>query len=115
MKDSTTLVDDSVQALHQCGDALAEISQTCCLPERSPHMKEAQILIDNAVSSAKASRSDLQKAHKCIEDVGAIGSKIGFLYALCCTPTRELLYQSIFKELMAVSGNMESMIYRNDA
>ena len=45
-------------------------------------MKEAQILIDNAVSSAKASRSDLKKAHKCIQNVGAIGSKIGFLYAL---------------------------------
>jgi hypothetical protein len=72
MKDSTTLVDESVQALQQCGDALAEISQTCCLPERSQNMKEAQILIDNAVSSAKASRSDLKKAHKCIQNVGAI-------------------------------------------
>lgn len=78
-------------------------------------MKEVQILIDNAVSSAKASRSDLKKAHKCIQNVGAIGSKIGFLYALCCTPTRERLYQSIFKELMVVNGNMGSMIYRSDA
>ena len=78
-------------------------------------MKEAQILIDNAVSSAKASRSDRKKANKCIQDVGAIGSKIGFLYALCCTPTRELLYQSIFKELTVVNGNMGSMIYRSDA
>ena len=47
--------------------------------------------------------------------LGPVGSKIGFLYALCCTPTRELLYQSIFKELTVVNGNMGSMIYRSDA
>ncbi len=111
-RNNIELLDDSIKALRNCSDALTKISETCCMPGRSPDMKEAHLLLEDVISSAKETYNDRQHAHKCIEGIGIFGSKIGFLYAMCCTPKRELLYQSIFKELMIVNGNMEGMLYQ---
>ena len=104
------LLDDSVKALQNCSNSLNKIAETCCAPERSPNMKEAQLLLDNIISVAKESYTNEQSAYKCIEYIGGLGSKIGFLYATCCTPTREPMYQSIFTNLILVHGNMYGVL-----
>ncbi len=105
-KNDTELLNDSIKALQNCSDALTNISETCCMPERSPHMKEAQSLLDGVISAIKESYNNKQNAHKCIEGIGFFGSKIGFLYATCCTPTREPMYQSIFANLGVAHRNI---------
>lgn len=75
-------------------------------PERSLNIKEAQLLLDDVISAVKKSYNDKQYAHQCIGRIGCFGSKMGFLYAMCCTPTRELMYQSIFTDLIVAHGNM---------
>ncbi|NOX44075.1 MAG: hypothetical protein GXP19_10130 [Gammaproteobacteria bacterium] len=45
-----------------------------------------------------------------IEGVGLFGSKVGWLYATCCTATRAPMYQSIFKQLNIAHGNMWAIL-----
>jgi len=104
------LLDDSVKALQDCNNTLNNIAKTCCAPERSPNMKEAQLLLDNIISVVKESYTSEQNAYKCIEHIGNMGNKIGFLYATCCTETREPMYQSIFTNLILVHGNMHRIL-----
>ncbi len=105
-RNNTELLDDSIKALQDCSNILDNISETCCMPERSSNMKEAQSSLNKVISAAKESYNNKQHAQKCIESIGDFGSKIGFLNATCCTPTRELMYQSIFKNLVVAHGNM---------
>ncbi len=107
---NVALLDDAITALNNCRNTLANISETCCTPDRSPNMKEARLLLDNILSSTKESYKNEQSIHKCIEAIGSFGSKIGFLYATCCTSTREPMYQSIFTNLMLVHGNMYGVL-----
>ncbi len=106
----TILLSDSIGALENCKKTLTKISKTCCMPERSPNMKEAQLSFDKLILVANKIESDKNNAYKCIEDIGALGGKIGYLNATCCTATREPMYQSIFKDLMAVHANMWSVL-----
>ena len=103
---STDLLSDSIGALKNCKKTLTRISKTCCMPERSPNMKEAQFSLDKLILITKKIESDKHNAYKCIEDIGALGRNMGYLNATCCTATREPMYQSIFKELMTVHANM---------
>ncbi len=99
------LIVDSVSTLQNCKNTLTEISKTCCMPERSP----AENSIDELISMTNNIKTDKKNIHQCIERIGVIGSQMGFLYATCCTATREPLYQKIFKELMEVHVNMWSI------
>ena len=109
-RNDTELLDGSIESLQNCSNTLSKISETCCMPERSPNMKEAQSLLDDVISAVKESCNNKQNVNKCIEGIGYFGSKIGFLYATCCTPTREPMYQSIFTNLMVAHGNMWSVL-----
>ncbi|MFV1982916.1 MAG: hypothetical protein ACC657_05185, partial [Thiohalomonadales bacterium] len=50
--------------------------------------------------------NNIQNIDNCIESIGILGSKIGYLNATCCTASREPLYQDLFKELGTVHTNM---------
>jgi len=100
------LWEESINSLQKCKNTLTEISKTCCMPERSPNIKEAQLVFDDLILTTKKIQTDKSNIEICINTLGGLGSKIGYLYATCCTATREPMYQSIFKELMHVHANM---------
>ncbi len=75
------------------------------MPERSPYMASAQLIIDKLILTANSVEIDIQNAQKCIEAIGVVGRDMGYLYATCCTATREPLYQRIFNNLMLVHVN----------
>ncbi len=109
-ENNNDLINDSVNALQVCNKTLTTISETCCTPDRNPNMKEAQISITDIINTTREIYHHTQNAQKCIEGIGNFGSKIGYLYATCCTATREPLYQIIFKNLMTVHNNMSKIL-----
>ena len=107
---TTELLDDSIKMLKECSAVLEEISSTCCMPERSKNINDAQSALNHIITVSKETYTYKQNAEKCIESIGNVGSKIGFLYATCCTPTREIMYRNILKKLSTVHGNMWSVL-----
>ena len=99
------LLEDSKGALVKCRKALEKISTTCCVAERSPNMNEAFIELDSIFQSIGHSSLDQKQYYSAIDGIGQFGSKIGWLYATCCSETREPMYQSIFKELNFAHAN----------
>jgi len=97
-------------ALQNSKQILTDISKTCCMPERSPNINEAKDLIDKLIAITREMNGEEHKVHRCIEDIGALGSKIGYLYATCCTETREPMYQGIFKDLMTINAGLWSTL-----
>ena len=102
MKNNTDLLNDSIQGLHNCKNTLKEIAKTCCMPERSPNMERIKLSLHDLIMTTSQIEQNTNNTHECIDSIGTLGSQIGFLYATCCTSTREPLYQSIFKELMLI-------------
>jgi len=98
-KGNTVLLDESKTAIYQCSKLLKEISTSCCMPERSPKMTEAFNKIDNILQNIELSYVTTNSVHTSIADIGSFGSMIGFLFATCCTETREPLYQQMYKEM----------------
>ncbi len=104
------LLVSSKNILERCQMTLTELSKTCCMPERSPNIDAAKLSIDNLISCTNNAVNNKDNANKCIDEIGQLGSKVGFLYATCCTDTREPLYQSIFKDLSVVHVNMWAVL-----
>jgi len=98
-KGNTVLLDESKMAIIQCSEILKEISTSCCMPERSPKMTAVFSKIDNLIENLELSNIKTDNIHISIDEIGRIGSMIGFLYATCCTETREPLYQQMYKEM----------------
>jgi hypothetical protein len=86
-------------ALQHCAEILGEIAATCCMPARSTAMDAAFRELQQSLSVLEQSNSDAKAAQLCIEHIGHLGAKVGFLYATCCTEVREPLYQRMFKEM----------------
>ena len=106
MKGKTTLLDESKTAINRCSELLNKISTTCCMPERSPNMQEAFTQIDNILKNIDLAHHSNDNVHKSIADIGRFGSLIGFLYATCCTDTREPIYQDMYKEMNNAHGKL---------
>ncbi len=106
MKGNTTLLDESKIAINNCSQLLNEISTSCCMPERSPNMQQAFTQIDNIIKSLDLAPHSNDDVHNSIAGIGSFGSMIGFLYATCCTDTREPLYQKMYKEMNNAHGKL---------
>jgi len=98
-KGNTVLLDESKIAIIQCKELLKEISTSCCMPERSSKMADVFTKIDNLLQNLGLSNLKTENIHNSIADIGHIGSMTGFLFATCCTETREPLYQQMYKEM----------------
>jgi len=105
-KGNTVLLDESKMAMSECGKLLKEISTSCCMPERSPKMTEAFTQIDSILLNLDLAYHSSEDVHNSIENIGSFGSMIGFLYATCCTKTREPLYQKMYKEMNNAHGKL---------
>lgn len=115
MTDSDARRSDQILAsLEGCKKVLDQIAVTCCMPERSPQMKEASATLDEAVRIVRqypANPSGLSQVLDCIADCG---SRIGRLYVTCCTETREALYQRILGGLNDIQRKVEPLLTRPD-
>ena len=69
------------------------------MPETSPKMTEALNKIDNILKNIELSYVNTNSVHTSIADIGSFRSMIGFLFATCCTETREPLYPQMYKEM----------------
>lgn len=106
MKGNITLLDESKTAINNCSQLLNEISTSCCMPEKSPNIQEAFIQIDDILQSIDLAHHNNENVHKSIANIGRFGNMIGFLYATCCTDTREPLYQKMYKEMNSAHGKL---------
>ncbi len=108
-KDSEARVS-IVQHLEECADSLGRISSTCCMPKRSTKMDDAFSSLQNALASAKAvdndNDNDNGRINDCIDDIEDFSSKIGVLYATCCTEIRDPMYQNIFRKLQQAQRDL---------
>jgi len=103
---SAVLLDESKLAIKECRSLLEEVSTSCCMPDRSPKMTEAFNQMDNIVLNLDLARQETESVNKAIADIGHLGSIVGFLYATCCTVTREPLYQKMYKEMNDAHGKL---------
>ena len=92
-------LDGAIQSLEDCGEVLRKISETCCMPERSPKMKGMSAELQKARSEVQDGREKPEALLQCVETIAQCGSRIGILHVTCCTETREPLYQQILKGL----------------
>ena len=69
------------------------------MPERSPNMQAAFRSLQEIETTIKHAYEDNKFVEQGINKIGELGSKVGFLFATCCTSDREILYQNIFKQL----------------
>jgi len=105
-KGNTALLDESKTAISECSNLLNKISTTCCMPERSPNMKEAFSKIENILDSLALAVENEESVHSAITEIGQFGSMVGYLYATCCTETREPMYQKMYKEMNNAHGKL---------
>ncbi len=102
-------ITESNEALLHCNEYVDSLNETCCISSRSPNMAELKSLIDETILFINKINSDGKKIENVIDQVGKIGTKVGYLYATCCTKSRETLYRSLFLELAIVHSNMWSL------
>lgn len=105
-KENLVLLDESKAAINACGKLLKEISTSCCMPERSPKMTEAFTKIDNILQGLSSAHLSVNNVHNSIAFIGDFGSMIGYLFATCCTESREPLYQKMYKEMNVAHGKL---------
>ena len=110
MKGNKILIDESKSSMDECSKLLNEISNTCCMPERSTNMTAAFNKIDNIVEELNLIHADNDDVTNSLENsithIGSLGGMIGYLYATCCTTTREPLYQKMYKEMNSAHGKL---------
>lgn len=86
-----------------CKTELVELQKTCCLNKRSEKMvgliQEVEHLGKEQLAQEKIGADD---AAAFIAQIEKVGSKLGTLYATCCTPTREPIYAAMFKSLSKI-------------
>lgn len=95
-----------VTSLETCLQALERLEETCCMPDRSPHMQYVRALLIQTRELVQRLTMESMATQQCLQNITDIGAKLGFLYATCCTPEREAHYQTIFRELGAAHMNM---------
>jgi len=105
-KGNTVLLDEAKSAMEECGKLLKEISSSCCMPDRSPNMTEAFNKLDNILQNLDLANDSTDSIHNSVTDIGHFGSMIGFLYATCCTDSREPLYHKMYKEMNNAHGKL---------
>lgn len=108
-------ISSSVQALWKCNGEIKELEASCCMSQRSAHMQRAYQGFEEAAHILEHAEQQHETARRIIEKVGALGERIGYLYATCCTPIREPHYQSIFKQLNIVHSNMWAILGHSHA
>lgn len=110
MKGNNILIDESKSSMDECSKLLNEISNTCCMPERSTNMTAAFSKIENIVEELKLIHADSDNVSNSVENsithIGSLGGMIGYLYATCCTTTREPLYQKMYKEMNSAHAKL---------
>lgn len=86
-----------------CKAELIELQKTCCMSKRSEKMvgliEEVEQLGATQLAQATIAPDD---AADFIAQIEKVGSKLGILYATCCTPTREPIYAAMFKSLSKI-------------
>ena len=97
--------ESCLKALVESSDTLSRISETCCMPERSPQMTEAFGTLRKAVNELEEGSKNQESLSRCMENIAHCGSQIGRLYVSCCTETREPLYQDVLKKLNLAHEN----------
>ncbi|NRB40182.1 MAG: hypothetical protein HRU20_17240 [Pseudomonadales bacterium] len=110
IKNNDNLLYQAINTLLQSSDTLTKISDGCCMPGRSANMQEAHLLLNEVIVAIKETDGQRHKAQKGIKAIGDFASKLGFLYATCCTSIREPLYQSIFKDLLSVHSDLSKVL-----
>ena len=78
---------------------LAEISKTCCMPERSSKMQIAFDYLEQALLELSRQDGDEVLGQYCQEHIAQCGGVIGYLNVSCCTETREPLYKTLLQNL----------------
>lgn len=106
MEGNAVLLDESKTSINECGKLLKEISSTCCMPERSANMTDVFTKLDRILEDLEAAKTNSDSVQKSITGIGDFGSLTGYLYATCCTETREPLYQKMFKEMNVAHGKL---------
>jgi len=94
---NNTLLPEIIELLKENGTIRTKISETCCMPERTPNLNKAQSLLDDIITDVQN-----EKIHDSFEKIGRFGKQLGFLYATCCTLIKEPMYQHIFRNMMSV-------------
>ncbi|MCF4098970.1 hypothetical protein [Maritalea mediterranea] len=86
-----------------CKAELVELQKTCCLNKRGEKMTgliaEVERLGQDQLALDSMAPDD---AAAFIDQLEAVGGKLGVLYATCCTPTREPIYAAMFKSLSKI-------------
>jgi len=106
VKGNKDLLDDSETKINECIGLLKEISNSCCMPERSTNMNEAFTKLDSILGELKSARNNIDNVHKSIYHIGDLGRSVGFLFATCCTASREPLYQKMYKIMNEVHSKL---------
>jgi len=85
-------------ALKDCGVALAKLDETCCIPVRSPCMRELGDTLRGAAATldGAADASTTGIVLTTLEDAGA---QVGRLQVGCCAPDRIPLFARILEGL----------------
>lgn len=110
MKGNKSLLDDSERRINECIGLLKEVSSSCCMPERSANMNEAFLKLDSILTELKLARDNEDNIQKSIHHIGELGKTVGFLFATCCTTTREPLYQNMYRIMNDVHGKLYSYL-----
>jgi len=106
MHGNPVLLEESKASINECGNLLKEISTTCCMPDRSINMSEAFTSLENILVELDLSYIKKENIHNAINQIGNLGSLVGYLYSTCCTTSREPLYQKMYKEMSSAHGKL---------
>ncbi|MFV1985083.1 MAG: hypothetical protein ACC657_16160, partial [Thiohalomonadales bacterium] len=60
LNNNEQLIEESNRALEKCNQVINSIAKTCCIPERSPNMIEAQSLITGMMVTTNEINNNIQ-------------------------------------------------------
>ncbi len=101
--------DVSQKAIEDCLEALGKISETCCVPERSPQMAAIFKNLEDVLEDLRKRNNPGEHYTESLDRIVECGAQIGSLYVGCCTETREPLYQRILEQLNRAYGSLSGI------
>ncbi|GEM_PF-1824720 len=96
---TTELLQPAFEAISDCDEALVELEERCCKPERSPRMKALGDSLDRIRTALEAVADDHDAASVALVHMEDVGAQIGRLQVGCCAPNRLPLYARILQNL----------------
>ena len=113
MIDNNLHVEESKEALANCAEILGQLAASCCMPVRSKHMISAFNELKLVMNAIESIGKNDDAAQQCIDGIARFGSKVGLLYATCCTMVKEPLYQLLFKQMNRAHGSLWMTLNKN--